>query len=188
MINRASVSLLCMASVLLVLEGCHFTKSTTKYDYLLKDKPATAGSPAPASSGTPAAAPTTTLSSKEVNEVIREATSYIGTPYKYGGLSRKGLDCSGLVYVSFQRINRTLPRSSGGLYAAGKQVSRNRIQPGDLVFFDSNLGGKVNHVGLVTSVNGAHVEFIHASTSKGVRKDFLDDDYWDKRFKGARAL
>ena len=122
-------------------------------------------------------------------KVVSTAQSYIGTPYKFGGASKKGMDCSGLVCTSFKTIDKELPRTSRDMSKKGKQVSKSQLAPGDLVFFSAGSGGKINHVGLVSSVRGKEVTFVHATTSRGVREDKLSDPYWKKRFrKGTRVL
>jgi cell wall-associated NlpC family hydrolase len=119
----------------------------------------------------------------QVNQVIAEAKSYIGTPYKWGGTSRSGMDCSGLVQISYRKIGIELPRVAGDQAAMGKPVTRNHIQPGDLLFFHPGNGKSISHTGLVVETqSGGKIFFIHASTSKGVRIDDLDEDYWAKRF------
>ena len=112
--------------------------------------------------------------SKKVNEIIKVARSYQGTPYRFGGLSRRGLDCSGLIYLAYKPV-KTVPRTSGQLLKLGQTVNLQKIQKGDLVFFTYPGGRKVTHVGMITQVRQQKkdVRFIHASTSKGVREDNL---------------
>ena len=123
-----------------------------------------------------------------INTVIETAESYIGTPYRYGGMSRSGTDCSGLLVNSFAAAGLTLPRSAKGQSKIGKSVSMYEVQPGDLVFFacgDSRW--KITHVGIVTEVHGKHdVRFVHASTSKGVIEANLWSDYYQDTFRRAR--
>lgn len=114
--------------------------------------------------------------------------TYQGTPYRYGGMNSKGIDCSGLICVAYQAIDRQLPHSSETLLRSGKQVARDQLQPGHLVFFSAKGGRKIDHVGLVSAVHGEHVEFIHATVSAGVRVDRLDEGYWKSRFREAVAL
>lgn len=116
-------------------------------------------------------------------QVIRAARSYTGTRYRYGGTTRKGMDCSGLLCTSFQAVDITLPRTSAEQARYGEEVRLSRVEPGDLVFFSERKGGsKVSHVGMVTEVNGDDVRFIHASTSRGVIEDNLYSDYFQKIF------
>lgn len=130
-----------------------------------------------------AAAPATT--NKQMGVIIKTARSYLGTKYKYGGMNRKGIDCSGLVCTAYRSVDRELPRSTTQMAKTGRQVNKRRITVGDLVFFSANNGSRINHVGLVTSTKGNEIEFIHATTSNGVRTDKLSAVYWEKRFRRA---
>jgi lipoprotein Spr len=113
------------------------------------------------------------------------AESYIGTKYKSGGMSRKGLDCSGFVCIVFKELNRAaLPRSSGRQWKLGNQVSPDDGRAGDLVFFRGGFWGGINHVGIFMGGN----TFIHASSSNGVVYDNLDEEYYKKHFAGIRRI
>jgi len=125
----------------------------------------------------------------KITEVIDIANSYRGTPYKFGGTTKKGMDCSGLVFTSFKGIDITLPRSSRAMSAAGKKVDLSNVKRGDLLFFNiDRLDGPINHVGLVISTRSNTVEFIHSSTSKGVVIASLEDNYWKKAFVFAKRI
>ena len=119
---------------------------------------------------------------KRVSKVISEAESYLGTPYLYGGNSRKGMDCSGLMCQAFKAVDKQLPRSSRLQAQMGRNIKKKDIREGDLLFFSTNGTGRINHVGLVVKVKGSDVQFIHATTSRGVRKDYLDTPYWADRY------
>jgi hypothetical protein len=115
----------------------------------------------------------------------RIVDSFLGTPYRYGGTSRRGMDCSGFVVVVFRKLNgAALPRSSRRQRRLGKPVSRNRAKAGDLVFFRGGVFNLVNHVGIYMGDG----EFAHASSSKGVVYTDLDDEYFGPRFAGFRRL
>jgi cell wall-associated NlpC family hydrolase len=120
----------------------------------------------------------------EAQKVIQVARSYIGTPYRYGGTSRKGMDCSGLLCTTFQAVNITLPRPSYQQAEYGQEVRLRDVRPGDLVFFsEKKSSNRVSHAGMVTAVNGPeNVTFIHASTSRGVIEDNLYKEYYQKIF------
>lgn len=122
--------------------------------------------------------------SGSTSKVVQAARSYIGTPYRYGGTDRSGLDCSGLLCVSFQSAGVKIPRSSYEQAEMGSQVRLQEVAPGDLVFFsERKQGGKVSHAGLVTAVRGSdEVTFIHSSTSRGVVEDNLHAEYYRKIF------
>ncbi len=122
--------------------------------------------------------------SGEVETVLQTAKSYIGTRYKFGGSSRSGMDCSGLVCVSFQSASVKLPRTSEEQSKTGTKVDLDEVIPGDLVFFTDRKGHKkVTHVGIVTNVRGKQdVRFIHSSTKLGVVEDNLYAEYYIKLF------
>lgn len=125
-----------------------------------------------------------------INTVISTAKGYMGTPYRWGGTSRSGIDCSGLLCNSFRMISYELPRTSDQQSKVGKKVKRKQLEPGDLVFFATGKRKrKVTHVGLVTDVRGQSVKFIHSSSSMGVVISDLNQKYYSKRFRyGRRPL
>ncbi|MFC5047378.1 C40 family peptidase [Aquimarina hainanensis] len=127
-------------------------------------------------------------SNKKIKSIISYAKTFNGTKYKYGGTTRRGMDCSGLIYTSFKKENVPLPRTSRSMASKGKPVSLKRISPGDLLFFRTNKNKKViNHVGLVVA-SGKNIQFIHASVSKGVTISSLNERYWNSCFVGARRI
>ncbi len=125
------------------------------------------------------------LSDLPVQKSLRkEVELWLGTPYRYGGNTRKGVDCSGFVnavYLSVYHIQ--LPRTSKDIYARCKKISRGDLKEGDLVFFDYE-GKGVSHVGLYLS-NG---QYVHASTSKGVVISELDNAFSKKKYVGAGRI
>lgn len=130
------------------------------------------------------------VTSSKVEKVITTARSFIGTPYRYGGTTRTGLDCSGLLLNSFRAVDVSLPRSAVDQSKVGKEVKQSEIQPGDLVFFaTSDKKKKVTHVGLVTVVKSSkEIKFIHSSSRLGVVETNLLSDYYKSRFRGARRV
>ena len=122
------------------------------------------------------------LIAEQGNQLVKEARSFLGTPYRWGGLGSRGIDCSGLVLRSMQAMGKSLPRSSADMFRVGNRVSYGELQPGDLVFFNTN-GRGVSHVGIWA---GDH-HFIHASTKQGVTISRIDG-YYSKRLVGARRV
>ena len=113
------------------------------------------------------------------------AKAKLGTPYIEGQM-----DCSGFIRYIYEDFGIILPYYAREIAESGREISLNQIKPGDLVFFSgSNKGDKtVQHVGMVTSVKGQQIEFIHASTSKGVSLNFNTDAYYKERFLFARRI
>ncbi|MDW3649634.1 MAG: NlpC/P60 family protein [Bacteroidia bacterium] len=123
----------------------------------------------------------------KINKVVRTAESYIGTPHVWGGMSKKGIDCSALMKVSFAAGGIELPRNSRQQATVGKAVRRRDLRRGDLIFFKIN-GAKISHTGLVTKRIGNDVEFIHTSSSRGVMKSRLNEKYWTRRYSNGRRV
>ncbi|WKZ60363.1 MAG: C40 family peptidase [Cyclobacteriaceae bacterium] len=127
---------------------------------------------------------------EKVDKVIQTARTFTGTPYRYGGTTRAGMDCSALTIHSFRTLNMSLPRSAEDQSKVGKEVKLKELQPGDLVFFATGKKRrKITHVGLVTERKGKDlVKFIHASVSLGVVEDNIYSDYYYKRFRFAKRV
>jgi len=125
---------------------------------------------------------------KEANSVLKAAHGFLGTPYKYGGVTRSGLDCSGLVINSYNAAGIQMPRVSKEQAKTGTEIKLKDVREGDLVFFITS-GSNINHVGIVDRVDKGEVFFIHSSTSKGVIVSSLEETYWNRRFvKATRVL
>ena len=118
------------------------------------------------------------------SEIAVRAMSMIGKPYRWGGADPiAGFDCSGLVhYVYRDALGIKLPRTARQMSRHGNRVSKSRLQPGDLVFFNT-AGRRYSHVGIYVG-NG---RFVHSpSRGKTIRLARLDNRYWRSRFNGAR--
>ncbi len=120
---------------------------------------------------------------KKIDKVISFAFNQLKTPYRSGGVSSKGFDCSGLVLTSFKEINFNLPRTSRDMSFQGDRVEVGAAQKGDLIFFATNGRSHINHVGIVTEVSPAEIRFIHSSSSKGVIVSSLNEEYYAKSFR-----
>ncbi|MEN8198604.1 MAG: NlpC/P60 family protein [Thermodesulfobacteriota bacterium] len=106
-----------------------------------------------------------------------------GTPYRMGGLSKNGIDCSGFVHITFRsKFGYAIPRTTRTQVQLGSRVSKNALLPGDLVFFKTGLFSR--HVGIY--INDS--KFIHASTSRGVMVSNLNERYWKNKYWTARRL
>jgi len=106
-----------------------------------------------------------------------------GTPYAFGGLSKKGIDCSGFVYVTYlEKFGLEIPRSTKLLSKFGKEIKPSEIRPGDLVFF--KITPMVRHVGIYLEKG----KFLHASKSKGVMISNLGDYYWKDKYWHSRRV
>lgn len=119
----------------------------------------------------------------KVGAIIATAKKFIGVPYKFGGTTAKGFDCSGFLQYVFSQHGKKIPRSADVQYTIGKPIARNQLQPGDLVFFSTYEPGP-SHDGIYLG-NG---QFIHASSSRGVMISKLDEVYWRTRYFGARRI
>ena len=127
--------------------------------------------------------------SKTSESIVSYAKTFKGTRYKFGGTSKKGMDCSGLVYTSFLKEDISLPRVSRDMAKKGKRISNDKISKGDLVFFKTNKNKNViNHVGLVVESKRGNILFIHSTSSRGVIISSLDEKYWRNAFVEGRKV
>jgi probable lipoprotein NlpC len=122
------------------------------------------------------------------NRLLAAADAYRGVPYRHGGIDKKGLDCSGLIYASFQdSLSVSVPRTSSALYNWAEKIGEGALQPGDLVFFVTT-GSGISHAGIYVGEG----RFIHSASDgpkTGVIYSSMDESYWRRTFAGAgRAL
>jgi cell wall-associated NlpC family hydrolase len=128
-----------------------------------------------------AAAPTSTKPQARPHRALAIAADMIGAPYRYGGTSPRGFDCSGLVYYAYSTAGIHAPRTTTEQYRKTKRVPVSRLQPGDLVFFTLSQGN-ISHVGIYAGDG----RFIHApSSGKLVGYASLHNPYWRVRLSGA---
>lgn len=122
-------------------------------------------------------------------EIRKNALSYLGTPYRYGGTSKNGIDCSGLIYMAFLKEEVALPRTSLAMSLQGERIDLEEARAGDLLFFGTGKNEKViNHVGYITQVSPEEIRFIHSTTSRGVIISALHENYWQEHFVMARRV
>ncbi|WP_406567638.1 C40 family peptidase [Chryseobacterium oryctis] len=127
--------------------------------------------------------------SKSINKILKDAEKYIGTPYKFGGNTSSGFDCSGFTVKVFEENDYKLPRRSSDQAETGNKIDIKDVKPGDLLFFSTAGGSRVSHVGIVHDIaNDGEVKFIHASTSKGVIISSLNETYWNKTYLHAQRV
>ena len=119
------------------------------------------------------------------SDLVKTARRFLGTPYRWGGASaRKGFDCSGLTMTIYRLNGLELPRNARSQFQAGTPVARDDLKKGDLVFFATNGGQRVSHVGIYTGQG----RFIHApGRGKHIRISSLNARYYKRRFLGART-
>ena len=124
----------------------------------------------------------------KVNALIAKAQSFYGTPYRTGGTTASGMDCSGLTQTVFKTIGMQIPRVSRDQARTGQAVKFDQAQAGDLIFFATGTPNRINHVGVVSSNVNGEVEFIHASSSRGVMEASMNNNYWRKVYMGLRRV
>lgn len=126
---------------------------------------------------------------QNIEQVIQTGKSYLGTPYKWGGNSRAGIDCSGLIRNSYQAIGISLPRTAKEQSKVGNKRGWDGIREGDLVYFKfKKKGDKWFHSGMITYVGKDKILFLHASSSSGVVESNLLSEYYKENVKNFRRV
>lgn len=128
--------------------------------------------------------PSTEGISKARQVLLKEARTWLGVPYAFGGNGRNGIDCSGLVYAVYGKFGVKLPRTARDMFGEGRAVNRGSMLPGDLVFFSNTAGRGITHVGIFLG----GTDFLHASTQAGVITSSLEDAYYRSHYAGARKI
>jgi hypothetical protein len=117
-----------------------------------------------------------------VNKIVAKAKQYLGVPYKWGGTTPSGFDCSGFVYYVLRSQGIEVSRTQTAMYAQGTPVSKSNLQPGDVVFFQNTYKAGLSHVGIYVGDG----QFIHApSSGKVVSYANLYTDYYIAHYYGA---
>lgn len=146
------------------------------------------GNGANAQSKNPQQADADTLNA--IESLVSFANKHLHIPYRSGGSSKKGFDCSGFVRYCFSQWDILLPHSSEAQSEKGEIVELPEARPGDLIFFKghSSKTSRIGHVGIITDVTPGYVRFIHSAWKGGVRYDLLSADYYKKRFVAIRRM
>ena len=125
---------------------------------------------------------------KPSDGVVYYAKGYLGTPYALGGNTKRGIDCSGLIYNAYRQQGVKIPRTVDALRKKGKRISIDRAKKGDLVFFRTSSKRKLTHAGIVVRTKRGVPQFIHDSSSQGAIISTLDNTYWKKKYAQTRRL
>lgn len=179
--------------LILLITSCGAIKKKTTYSKTPKERTVTiagSGSELESEADIPKPKKRKSVTLSVADNIINTALTYSGTRYKYGGTTKKGMDCSGLLYVSFAKHQVQLPRVSYVMAEKGRRIRVNKVEKGDLLFFKTKRRGKrINHVGMVVAVENDEIKFIHASSSRGVIVSSLREGYWNSAFvKATRIL
>ena len=118
------------------------------------------------------------------SQIISTAKKYIGVRYRSGGTSANGFDCTGYTQFVYNQFDISLPRTTTDQAKVGTQLSKSELEIGDLIIFKNTYRSGPAHAGIYVG-NG---QFIHASSSKGVRIDSLNDNYWIGKFHSGRKV
>lgn len=118
------------------------------------------------------------------NDIASYAAKFYGTPYKFGGTTPKGFDCSGYIRYVFNEFNIKLPRTSADQFKVGTSISKEDLMPGDLVFFANTYKKGISHTGIYLGNN----EFISAKSRGVLKANLKTDPYWAPKYAGAKRV
>ena len=170
-------NLMLISTASLLLAGCAGYQS---FEAGTDRQPVATGQMAP-STGSTGTAPAS--DSAVVSQLQRVYQRYRGTPYRYGGTTPAGFDCSGFIVTAYREgLNRTVPRTTELMLSQGQFVRRDQLREGDIVFF--RIGGKDQHAGIYLGDD----RFIHSASSVGVTESSLGNAYWQQRYSQARRF
>lgn len=127
----------------------------------------------------------------EINALLEEAFSHMGTRYRSGGKSPQGFDCSGFVGFCYSTtLGIKTPASSNGFHGAGLHIPNSDARPGDVICFTGGNASRriCGHVGIITEVTDSTIYFIHSASSSGIRIDALHQPYYKARFLEIRRF
>ncbi|WP_432359778.1 NlpC/P60 family protein [Sporosarcina sp. UB5] len=124
------------------------------------------------------------VSAANSNEIASYAEKFYGTPYKFGGTTPSGFDCSGYIRYVFNEFNISLPRTSADQFRVGTSVSKENLMPGDLVFFANTYKKGISHTGIYLGNN----EFISAKSHGVLKANLKTDPYWAPKYVGAKRV
>jgi probable lipoprotein NlpC len=117
------------------------------------------------------------------SQLLEQLSEWEGVPYRYGGLSKQGVDCSGFIYLTFaEEFGIRIPRTTQSQVLKGKVIEQGDLLPGDLIFF--NTGYNQRHIGIYVGKK----QFIHTSSSRGVMLSRLDNPYWQSAYWHSRRV
>lgn len=125
--------------------------------------------------------PTFEVSDYIKQQILNVAAESLGSPYRGGGTTPAGFDCSGFVKYTMDQFDIALPRNSAEMAKTGKRILKKDAKPGDLIFFNTN-GSNISHVGIVTENLDGEIKFIHSSTTRGVVYSSTSDGYYARTF------
>ena len=124
------------------------------------------------------------LNGNENQKLIAFISDWLGTPYRYGGHSKNGTDCSGFILMLYREVyGIDLARSSYDIARNSQKIKKHQLKEGDLVFFKTS-GNRISHVGIYLSNN----KFAHASSSRGVTVNDLSENYYMRTFAMAGRI